>query len=241
MKFSDLKPAHQLAEKYGAKIVVFGGPGSGKTPLSTTAPNPILIATEPGLLSLRGHTIATIEAHTRKQIDDIVKWCCESKESSAFQTLVIDSLSNLSEIILDDEQSKNSHGLKAYGNMASAVLAICNRLFYLQSKHVVMIAKQAMVENGRQQVRMNGETMIEPILQKRPYFPGKDLNIKVPHLFDSVFHMGLANLQSTNTAYKVNAIRTRETEEIFARDRSGRLSEIEEPNLTQIFGKMGVI
>jgi hypothetical protein len=80
---------------------------------------------------------------------------------------------------------------------------------------------------------IGGEVVHTPVMQKRPYFPGKDLNIKIPHLFDSVLHLGKCLIEGKQTP----ALRTIQTSEIFARERSGKLAELEPSNLAYIFNK----
>ncbi|WBF76726.1 hypothetical protein PSV3_00253 [Septimatrevirus PSV33] len=72
-------------------------------------------------------------------------------------------------------------------------------------------------------------------MQKRPFFPGKDLNVKVPHLFDNVMHLGEASVPGMPKP--VRALRTKEIPEVFARDRLGNLNELEQPDLTALFAK----
>lgn len=232
---SNLKPASQLARRYGVKSVVFGAPGSGKTPLMNTAPRPVLLVTEPGMLSMRGSNIPAWEAYSAPLIVEFFDWFMKSREASNFDTLGIDSISNIAEIILAEELSKVKHGMKAYGNMSERTMKIANDLFYMPQKHIVMIAKQALVENGRQTILQNGEVTYEPIMQKRPFFPGKDLNVKVPHLFDNVLHLGEAMVPGQPKP--VRALRTKEIPEVFARDRLGNLGELEPPDLSALFTK----
>lgn len=70
---------------------------------------------------------------------------------------------------------------------------------------------------------------------RRPYFPGQDLNVKVPHLFDEILHIGLHNVPGV--VGSVKAICTGEQFDLLARDRSGKLDLYEQPNLTDIFRK----
>lgn len=235
MQMSQLKPASQLARRYGVKSVVFGAPGSGKTPLINTAPRPVLLVTEPGMLSMRGSNVPAWEAYTPQLIAEFFEWFMKSREASNFDTLGIDSISNIAEIILAEELSKVKHGMKAYGNMSERTMKIANDLYYMPQKHIVMIAKQGLVENGRQTILQNGEVTYEPIMQKRPFFPGKDLNVKIPHLFDNVMHLGEASVPGQPKP--VRALRTKEIPEVFARDRLGNLGELEPPDLSALFAK----
>lgn len=235
MQMSQLRPANQLAKRFGVKAILYGAPGSGKTPILNTAPRPVLLVTEPGMLSMRNSNIPCWEAFTLPLIEEFKKWFAGSREASNFDTLQIDSISQLAEIKLRDAQAKNSHGMKAYGVMADYVFDYCNELFYMPNKHIILVAKQMQVENGKQTIIANNQITYEPVLQKKPYFPGKDLNVRIPHMFDSVWHLGEAIISGYAKPQK--AIRTIEIPEIFARDRSGNLSELEPPNLTDIFNK----
>lgn len=220
MKQSDLKPASQLAMRFGVKSVVFGGPGSGKTPLMTTAPRPVLCAIEPGLLSMRTSNIPTWEAYTRPKIEEFFSWLFTSAEAKAYDTVGFDSVSQLAEIILLDELKKNKDGRAAYGKMSIAVMEYVNGLYYLPQKHIVLIAKQA-TEDGTG--------------LKKPYFPGQDLNVKVPHAYDEILHLGLHTVPGIIQPQR--AIRTKEDFQYFARDRSGNLAEFEPPDLSALFKK----
>lgn len=235
MQMSQLKPASELARRYGVKSIVFGSPGSGKTPLINTAPRPVLLVTEPGMLSMRGSNVPAWEAYSPALIVEFFEWFMKSREALNFDTLGIDSISNIAEIILADELTKVKHGMKAYGNMSERTMKICNELYYMPQKHIVMIAKQSVIENGRQTILQGGEVVYEPIMQKRPFFPGKDLNVKVPHLFDNVFHLN--EVVIPGQPKPVRALRTKEIAEVFARDRLGNLGELEPPDLSAIFTK----
>jgi hypothetical protein len=70
---------------------------------------------------------------------------------------------------------------------------------------------------------------------RHPYFPGQDLNVKVPHLFDEILHLAPAVIPGI--AGEQIAFRTKGQFGIMARDRSGRLSELEYPDLTSLFAK----
>jgi hypothetical protein len=99
---------------------------------------------------------------------------------------------------------------------------IVNQLYYMPQKHVYLIAKQAVYDEGG-------------IQKKRPFFPGQDLNVKVPHMYDEVLHFGLVNVPGQPKP--VVGIRCQESFDIMARDRSGKLNEIEPPDLSAIFLK----
>ena len=222
MQMSQLKPASQLAQRFGVKALAYGGPGTGKTPMVNTAPRPVLCVVEPGMLSMRTSNVPSWEAYDVPRINEFFKWLFTSNEARNYDTVGIDSISQLAEIILTDELKKNKDGRKAYGEMSRAVMEIVNALYYLPQKHIYLIGKQSVVdENG--------------IQRKKPYFPGQDLNVKIPHMYDEILHIGMN--QIAGMPKSMIAIRTTETFDIMARDRSGRLAELEPPDLSALFAK----
>lgn len=222
MQMSQLQPVGQLARRFGVKAIIYGGPGTGKTPLTSTAPRPVLLVVEPGLLSMRTSNVPAFEAYTYPKIIEFLDWFHSSKEAANFDTLAIDSISQVAEIILTNELLVNKDGRKAYGEMSIKVMQILNKLYFMPQKHIYLIAKQGTFdENGT--------------ARKKPFFPGQDLNVKVPHLFDEIFHLALTRIPGING--EVMAIRTKESYDIMARDRSGNLAEFERPHLGEIFTK----
>lgn len=222
MKESDLKAASTLAKRLGVKMVAYGPPGAGKTPIFNTAPNPVLCATEPGLLSMRNSNVPTWEAHTPERIEEFMNWLFGSAEAKKFDTVGFDSVSQLAEIILVQELGRHKDGRKAYGEMARRVMSMLNALYFMPQKHMYLIAKMATEEVGTMKIR-------------RPYFPGQDLNVKVPHMFDQICYVAKATVPGVMG--DVTAFRTQGTIDIMARDRSGQLAELESPNLAAIFAK----
>lgn len=229
MKASQLQPASQLARRFGVKCLAYGPPGVGKTPLVTTAPSPVLLVTEPGMLSMRNATnVPAWEAFGSdgepqpSRIDEFFDWLFRSNEAAQFQTAAIDSMSQLAEIYLKDYLKRNKDGRKAYGELSRKVMEFADGLYYKPNLHVYMIAKEVLEEDGNTPLR-------------RPYFPGKDLNVKIPHLYDLICRVAEAPIPGQPKP--VVAIRTKPTYGILARDRLGNLAEYEPPHLGNLFNK----
>lgn len=224
MNSKDLRPINQWANNLGMKAILYGPPGIGKTPVALTAKNPVALICEPGLMSVRKITnIPAYYADTPQKLDEFFTWFFQKpKERNQFQTLVVDSISQMAEIYLKKELKEQSHGLKAYGNMSTKMMEWLEALFYLPNFDVILIAKQQSPEEGKTS-------------KHRPYFPGNELNIKVPHLFDQVLHFSEAQIPGVG---KVPAIRTKSSFDVMARDRSGNLDEFEQPNMTAIAEKI---
>ena len=220
MQISDLKPAGTFANQYGVKAIVYGGPGTGKTPLISTCPKPIMLACEPGLLSMRGSKVPTYDAFTSIRIDEFFRWLFSSTEVKNFDTICIDSTSQMCEIYLQDiTQGKSKagnkvHGLAAYGEMAKSVLDHLRPLYYMQNKHTYLVAKQEL-------------TPLNNISTYRPYYPGKQLAIEIPHMYDAILRLAIHNVPGMG---QVKAFRCQGSIDEVARDRTGVLAEFEPPD-----------
>lgn len=229
----DFRPAREFALNFGVKSVVFGPPGSGKSPICVnTAPNACAVICEPGFLSLRSSTVLTVDAFQASRIEDFFEWLKNSQEAKQFHTVVIDSVSQMAEILVDSELGGTSkggneqHGLRAYGKMSRTMMKYLNQMYFMPQKNIVLIAKQQIID-------ING------VAYKRPYFPGKELPVRVPHLFDLVMQLdrftnipGAAPKEGGHRAFKAA-----ETYDCMGRDRSGNLAAYEPPDLAQIFTK----
>lgn len=222
MQANQLRPASQLAQRFGVKALAFGPPGSGKTPIANTAPRPVMCVVEPGMLSMRNSNVPAWEAYDANRIDEFFDWLFKANDAKQFDTVIIDSISQLAEVILVQELARNKDGRKAYGEMSRRVMKIVNDLYYMPQKHIYLIAKQTVVDEGG-------------VMTKKPFFPGQDLNVKIPHMYDEIVHIALASVPGQPKP--VIAIRCQPSFDIMARDRSGKLSEFEPPDLTMLFNK----
>jgi hypothetical protein len=216
MNQSDLKPASAFAMRLGVKAIIFGPPGSAKTPLIQTCPRPVLLATEPGLLSMRNSKVPTWIAPTKTLIDDFFKWFEHSAENKNFDTLAIDSASGMCDIALNE--SKKAHGLGQYGDMADYVLPYLQRLYWMPQKHMYIICREELTVDGK----------------RRPSFPGQQLNRDVPHLYDCILR--LAKTQVPNEG-EVLAFQCNGSYDIVARNRVSTLNTFEPPNFGDLVRK----
>lgn len=221
MKMSDLRPAGDFAQRFGVKALAYGPPGYGKTPAIITAPRPLLCLCEPGAASLKGSTVPAWEAYTVPKFTEFFRFITESAEAKNFDTVGIDSLSQLAESVVKEEMKREKHGLKAYGNMARFIMDVCEALYFMPQKHLYLVAKQGVIDEGG-------------VMRKRPFFPGQDLNVRIPHLFDQILYVGEAVIPGVGPTA---AIHSRNSPTMMARDRYGKLAEFEPVNLSYIFAK----
>jgi len=222
MDIRDLKAAGEFAQNFGCKALIYGPAGSAKTPLFNTAPRPLLLATEPGLLSMRGSKIPTYEAYTPARINEFFKWFFNSNETKNFDTLGIDSASQVADIYLLDAQKNNKHGLKAYGEMADNTMEHLRTLYYTRYKHTYVICKEEIKD-------LDGQSM------RRPYFPGQVLPISVPHLYDFILRLAKTNVPGVQG--ETLAFQCQGSYNVLSRNRTGNLNQYEPPNFTDLVNK----
>jgi len=225
MNINDLRAAGDHAINFGVKAIIYGRAGTGKTPLLNTAPRPLLLATEAGLLSMRGSTIPTYDAYTAKRIDEFFEWFFNSKEANNFDTLGIDSGSQMADVFLNTALSgtsssgKKVHGQAAYGDMARDTMKHLRTLFYTRYKHVYLVCKEELAD-------VEGQSLF------RPYFPGKQLPVDVPHLYDFIIRLAKGPIPGQHG--DVLSFQCNGSYNVMARNRTGNLDDYEEPH----FGKL---
>lgn len=230
-----LVTASSLAVQYGVKMIAYGPPGTGKTPVAQTAPSPLMLVCEPGMMTMRGVNIPCYYAPTRDKIKEFFEWFFKSAEARQFHTLCIDSGSELCEIVLKHWLNTVAHGMKAYGEMASECIDWFDQLYFLKEKHVYIICKQQVIETVTQGFAPTGAPIIKTSRKAAPYFPGKEVPMKVSHKYDLVAQTNrgdVPGVQGRQLYFKCV-----DDDDTTARDRSGFLTQYEELNLTKLFAK----
>ncbi len=196
-------------EDHGVKCVVYGGAGVGKTRLCATAPKPIIISAESGLLSLKDVDCDYIEISKLKDLDEAYNYL---KKSDDYETICVDSLSEICEVVLAELIPGHKDKRQAYGEMAEAIMPMLKRFRDIPNKNVIFTSKLINVEDEE-----SGKVTQEL------FIPGKVLSNQIPYLVDELFLLGKDRKGAT-------AMYTSPTRSAFAKDRSGALDAIEKPN-----------
>lgn len=225
MTLQNIVPAYELAKRNGIKQLLYGPPGEGKTPLLDTLKdwNPIVCAIERGYLSMSHSAIGCFKADTIVQVRDWAQWVLTSKEAQQFGVKCIDSGSHLAEVALSTAEGKTTkggnenRGKQAYGEMSREVMSILEPLYHAPI-HLVVLAKESRDEG-----------------QKRPFFPGKDLDSKIPHLFTWIARLGRYSINGQTHKALLNR---GDDYSFLAREQTGRLEQYEQPDLGYLFNKL---
>lgn len=214
-----------IGAKNGVKILVYGKAGRGKTTLCATAPNPIVFSAESGLLALSRWQLPYIEINTIKDLTDAFSWAQSSAEARQFQTLCLDSLSEIAEVVLSNAKGQVKDPRQAYGELIEKMTMTIRSFRDLPGYNVYMSAKQEMVKDEASGITMN-----------MPSMPGSKLGQQLPYFFDEVFQLDIGKNPATQESYRY--LRTQPDFQNDAKDRSGKLDAIEYPDLGNIINKI---
>lgn len=231
MSLGKLKSTASLGQLNGAKALVYGNSGVGKTRLIASAPGPIIVSAEKGLLSLRGFNLPVWEIKTLADLIECYTWLRTSAETRQFATVCIDSVSEVAEVLLNAELRMTTNGQRAYGQMADKLTQIFRDFRDLDGKNVVFLAKQEFSADGVTGAKMHC-----------PSFPGKQLSQNAPYFVDEVWQ--LVNFGKDEAGTERRFLRTQPDESNVAKDRSGALELWENADpatgggLSTIFNKM---
>ena len=215
VQISTTKGAHAN----GVKMLVYGRSGSGKTTLAKTLPDPIIISAEAGILSLSDVDIPVITVNDIDGIRDAFAYVRDASHKS----IVLDSISEIAEVVLAAEKKTAKDPRQAYGAMQESITALVRSFRDIPGKHVVVIAKQEKIQDD------TGHLIYGPSM------PGKQLGPALPYFFDEVFC--LRTKREDDGSIK-RALQTGADDQYDAKDRSGKLDFYEVADLGAIIRKV---
>lgn len=206
------------------KALCYGDAGVGKTVLCSTAPKPVIISAESGLLSLSHLNIPVIEVQTVDDVTEAYQFLTESDDAKDFETICLDSVTEIAEVLLGEYKSQEKDPRKAYGRLYDDMSKLIRTFRDLPERHVYFSAKLTRIEDE-----------YTGIAGFRPAMPGKSLTNGLPFFFDEVMplRIGVAEDES-----KFRYLQTSPDLQYVSKDRSGKLEEMEEPDLGKLFKKI---
>jgi len=213
----NIQSTKDITNNYGIKAVIYGFAGVGKTVLCSTAPKPIILSAERGLLSLQGVDVPYIEVKTMADIGAAYEYLKNNKD---YETICLDSISEIAESVLNELKKDQKDGRQAFMHLATAVTALMRNFRDLPDKNIVFIAKAKKFVDEE-----SGVSYIEP------YAPGQVIKFNIPYLVDQVMYMDVGRKGE-------RMLQTQANRKFVAKDRSGQLDALEPPNLTEIFNKI---
>jgi len=212
------------ASTNGVKVVVYGQAGTGKTSLIATLPNPIILSAEGGLLSIADSNLPYIEITSIESLREAYKWASESEEAKNFDSIALDSISEIAEVVLNFEKKIAKDPRQAYGALQEQMTDIIRAFRDLANKNVYFTAKceKSADEAGR--------------VMYAPSMPGAKLGQQLPYFVDEVLAL---RVEKDQEGVPRRALMCESDGLWQAKDRSGKLSAWEAPDLGAIIKKIG--
>lgn len=207
----------------GIKILVYGAPGAGKTRLCATAPNPIVLSAESGLLSVRHEALDYIPISTIDDLYEAYDFCIGSEDMAGYDTICLDSVSEIAEQVLANERNASKDGRQAYGNLNERMNSLLRCFRDIPGKNVYFSAK------------MEFDKGADGVAMFRPSLPGKSLTQGIGYFFDEEFVLLTEKDKEGNVTRK---LQTSGDSSYEAKDRSGSLFLYEAPDLGAIIQKI---
>lgn len=208
----------------GVKLLVYGNAGAGKTSLIPTLPSPIVLSAEGGLLSIADADVPFIEVNSYETLMEAYRWITQSDESKHFESIALDSISEIAEVVLNYEKKIAKDPRQAYGAMQEQMTDLIRAFRDVPGKHVYFTAKceKATDETGR--------------LLFAPSMPGNKTGQQLPYFFDEVLAL---RVEKDAAGVAQRALMCDSDGIWLAKDRSGKLAAWEAPDLGAIIKKIG--
>lgn len=220
----NLKNTSTLADDGCVKLLVYGQAGAGKTSLIKTLPNPVVLSAEGGLLSIAGSNIPYIEIKSVQDVGEAYIWLQQSAEAKSFESVAIDSISEIAEVVLSVERKLTKDPRQAYGEMQNKIAQIIRDFRDLFGRHVYMSAKMEKVQDEMGRILYG------------PSMPGNKTAQALPYFFDEVLAL---RVEKDSEGQNQRALMCDGDGAWNAKDRSGKLAAWEAPDLGEIISKIG--
>ena len=207
----------------GVKVLVYGQAGAGKTSLVKTLPNPIVLSAEGGLLSILDADLPYIDISDMDTLKEAYTWLAESDEAKQYQSVALDSISEIAEVVLNAEKKATKDPRQAYGAMQEQMADIIRAFRDLPGRHVYMSAK---LEKTQDEM---GRVLYAPSM------PGNKTGQALPYFFDEVLAL---RVEKDGEGVTQRALMCDSDGLWLAKDRSGKLDMWEAPDLGAIIAKI---
>ena len=207
----------------GVKVLVYGQAGAGKTTLIKTLPNPVVISAEGGLLSIADADLPYVEVSSMDSLREAYDWLANG-EGQQFKSVALDSISEIAEVVLNFEKKNTKDPRAAYGAMQEQMGDIIRAFRDLPGRHVLFTAK---LEKTQDEM---GRVLYAPSM------PGNKTGQSLPYFFDEVLAL---RVERDSEGKPIRALMCDSDGLWQAKDRSGKLSAWEAPDLGEVIGKIG--
>lgn len=130
------------------KALIYWSPKSGKTTFAGTAPRPLFICAENGLLSIASKSPDYVEVKSLQELKDLYLWLKDNKPD--YDTIVIDSLSEISKIIKDNLTNNGQRAmvLRDWGTFSEEMMQALRQIVNLPYHVICIIHSKEVVDDS---------------------------------------------------------------------------------------------
>lgn len=194
------------------KAVVYAGPGSGKTTFGGTCPKPIFASAEGGLLSIAHLAPAYAEIKTLQDLAELLAFL--RKGGHGFESVVIDSITEISEIIKADIEKRTGKAMQIqdFGTLAKKIRDIL-RGFRDLDMHVLFIAQEKVEKDG------------DKIERVMPSLNGKSAD-------EIAYFMDVVGYLTIDPGTQERKVITNPSPKLITKDRTGQIGNNTEPDFS---------
>lgn len=146
------------------KALIYGPSGAGKTTFAATAPKPIFASSEKGLMSIRHLAPQFMEINSLQDLKDLYNFL--KNEKHEFETVVIDSITEINDIIKTEIETRNKRNmqLQDWGILQKEIKDIL-RKFRDLPMHIIFLAQETTEKDEEKIVKylpsLNGKSATE--------------------------------------------------------------------------------
>lgn len=152
-----LTKPNELKQPVLFKGLIYGQPGTGKTTLALSAPNPVCIDLDKGMHRVQPQCrVASLQVETYQQVLDLIN----GEEIAPFDTIVVDTLGKLIDRVCDYVAGKNPKARQGDGQMSQKgwgeVKAAFNAFFKLlasKNKSLLFVAHESEERSGDETIK----------------------------------------------------------------------------------------
>lgn len=209
--------------------LIYGKSGVGKTPIAATAPKPIFLDVEKRMITVSGK-VARIPVSSLKEAKKALKFI--KKEGNKYQTVVVDSLTQLVETRLLDLKAREKKAIKA-GEKVNAYAKYDT--IYDETIDFIEALKD-MEQNIICVCRQMAKSVDDEELY-RPSMSGQKLPPALPYLFDIVMAFIPVDVDEDDEDAVSRVLLTKPSSKYEAKS-PDKLDKLEVFDMSKIFNKL---
>lgn len=214
----EIRNTADLSFKPTLNMLVYGEPGTGKTVFGATAPRPLIVDAEAGVLSIREKGVDVMAVRNFNDLRELLAWVKIPENNAKYDTIVLDSITEVMKKVVDEVRgNKERPTMQDWGTIISKTEGLLRMLRDLDKNIIVT----ALVSEEKDDNR----------IVKRPAVNGNSLPELMCSFMDIVGYMDVEKVAEGSE----RRIWTQPHLNYYAKDRSGKLANpIVAPDFTQI-------